>query len=314
MTDISGDPESSEPTKPSRTSEPLMLAIIGLAIAAFLFAASTLPVLLSRGDDDAESVPPTSVAPAVLATSESTSSTEPAVGAPVVTEPAATEPATESAATEPDDDGGTPDGAATTTSADPGSSTTSVPASATTEPVDGSDVAESRAVVLGGRIYLEGAIPNEAARAEIVALAAEILGADNVIDNYFIDPRASDPNLGNVRVDDPVLFRPDSAQIAPEFEPLLNQGLALLTIRPAATFLIEGHTDDRGPEASNDRLSQERAEAVVEWFVERGIDRSRLTAIGRGEREPIATNETSEGRQLNRRIQVTIENLLVDPG
>lgn len=171
---------------------------------------------------------------------------------------------------------------------------------------------ESRAVVQGGRIYLEGAVPSEAVREQIVALAGEVLGPENVIDGYFVDPRASDPNLGQVRVADAVLFETDSAIIAPDFEPLLNQGLALLTIRPSSSFVIVGHTDSRGTDQYNDLLSRKRAVAVVDWYARRGIDPERLAAVGAGEREPIASNGTPEGRQLNRRIEVVIENLLAD--
>ncbi len=174
----------------------------------------------------------------------------------------------------------------------------------------GDGVAESRAVVRGGQIFLEGAVPNQEAADAIVELAAAVLGPDNVINNYTINPNAGDPNLGNVRVDDNVLFLPGSAVIAADFEPLLGQALALLTIRPAVTMTIVGHTDDIGSEDENLALSLLRAQAVAQWLVERGIDPTRLVAEGRGETAPIADNTTAEGRQLNRRIQVFIENLL----
>jgi outer membrane protein OmpA-like peptidoglycan-associated protein len=59
-----------------------------------------------------------------------------------------------------------------------------------------------------------------------------------------------------------------------------------------------------GSDEYNIRLSQRRAQAVVDWLVARGIARERLNAVGKGEREPIASNETAEGRQLNRRVEV----------
>jgi len=67
-------------------------------------------------------------------------------------------------------------------------------------------------------------------------------------------------------------------------------------------LVIEGHTDDRGSEASNLALSQARAEAVKDYFTANGIDASRLTAIGIGEAEPVVPND-KEGRARNRRIQ-----------
>ena len=176
----------------------------------------------------------------------------------------------------------------------------------------GTEVAESRAIVQGGKIVLEGAVPSQEAADAIVSLASDILGADNVVNNYVIDPRADDPNLGNVRVDDSVLFEPGVSVVAPDFEPLLGQALALMSVRPSVTMTIVGHTDSLGDDQANLLLSLQRAQAVERWLTDRGVDAERLTAVGRGETEPIASNDTDEGRQLNRRIQVFIENLLVD--
>ena len=71
-----------------------------------------------------------------------------------------------------------------------------------------------------------------------------------------------------------------------------------------------GHTDDVGGEAINQALSEQRAQAVVEYLVSRGVDRERLTPIGLGETEPIGDNTTEVGRQLNRRIEVDLVDLL----
>ncbi len=172
------------------------------------------------------------------------------------------------------------------------------------------EVPESRGIVKGGRIFLVGAVPSQEEADAIVETAGAVLGADNVFNYYVIDDRSSDAGTGNVRVDDQVLFQTGSADIAPEFEPLLGQALVLMQIRPAVTLTVVGHTDSVGPEDFNQQLSEDRAQSVANWLVERGIDAARLTVEGRGESEPIATNDTEEGRLANRRIQVFIENLL----
>ncbi len=182
----------------------------------------------------------------------------------------------------------------------------SVPDSTPSDP----NLEESKAVVRNGQIYLTGAVPTAEAGLRIEALASEILGPENVFNNYVVDPGAGDPNLGNITVEDTITFATNSSVIQQSSEPLLNQGLALLTIRPAMTITIVGHTDSRGTDATNLQLSQARAEAVKQWYVDRGIDANRLSALGRGASEPIASNDTADGRRLNRRIQFFLENIL----
>src|SRR5262249_36508939 len=69
---------------------------------------------------------------------------------------------------------------------------------------------------------------------------------------------------------------------------------------------VQGHTDTRGVAAQNKILSQQRADAVMKALIKRGIAKGRLTAKGYGQDVPIATNDTDEGRQKNRRVQFNI--------
>lgn len=170
-------------------------------------------------------------------------------------------------------------------------------------------VAESTATVRNGQIFLEGAVPTQEAGDELAALAADILGPDNVFNNYVVDPAAGDPDIGNITVEDTITFEADSAVLADPNNPLLAQGVALMNIRPAMTITIVGHTDAQGTPSINDRLSLDRAEAVKAVFVEQGIAADRLTTRGAGASEPIATNDTDAGRAQNRRIQFFLENI-----
>jgi outer membrane protein OmpA-like peptidoglycan-associated protein len=103
---------------------------------------------------------------------------------------------------------------------------------------------------------------------------------------------------------DDVLFDFDRSTLRPEADAILQPVLDMLRADPAMAIDIEGHTDWIGSDAYNDGLSQRRAQAVVEWLAAHGIDRSRISAVGRGESEPVATNRTAGGRQLNRRVEV----------
>jgi len=80
----------------------------------------------------------------------------------------------------------------------------------------------------------------------------------------------------------------------------------LLKARPTLKVRIEGHTDNIGDDAHNMRLSYQRADAVKDYIVQRGISRDRLFTIGYGETRPTATNDTEEGRRLNRRTEFII--------
>jgi outer membrane protein OmpA-like peptidoglycan-associated protein len=70
--------------------------------------------------------------------------------------------------------------------------------------------------------------------------------------------------------------------------------------------MVEGHTDNIGKEELNIKLSQQRAEAIVSYLTEKGIDPSRLKAKGYGFSKPIADNNTEEGRAMNRRTEIKI--------
>jgi OmpA-OmpF porin, OOP family len=76
---------------------------------------------------------------------------------------------------------------------------------------------------------------------------------------------------------------------------------------------VEGHTDSDGNEAHNQELSERRAQAVVKWLVDNGIEPSRLTAAGCGSKDPLVPNTTAENKQKNRRTEFDIEEALGKP-
>ncbi|MBX3245976.1 MAG: OmpA family protein [Myxococcales bacterium] len=98
-------------------------------------------------------------------------------------------------------------------------------------------------------------------------------------------------------------FAFDSAEILPASERTLNIALQILRDNPDARVEIGGHTDNVGAAAYNRRLSQQRADAVRAWLVGRGVDGRRMQARGYGAAQPVAPNDTDEGRARNRRIE-----------
>jgi len=107
---------------------------------------------------------------------------------------------------------------------------------------------------------------------------------------------------------DQVQFKTGSAVILPASDELLTQVAAVLNEHPEILKVeVQGHTDSRGGKKYNQRLSEKRSAAVVKWLTKKGnIDASRLTSHGYGMDEPIAENDTPEGRQKNRRVQFKI--------
>lgn len=103
-----------------------------------------------------------------------------------------------------------------------------------------------------------------------------------------------------------VLFATGSATLRPASDSHLEKLAAFLSKYPARTLRIEGHTDNVGSDDYNMMLSRHRADAVKMYLVERGIDTMRITAAGMGEGSPVSNNDSSTGRQQNRRVEVIL--------
>ena len=103
-----------------------------------------------------------------------------------------------------------------------------------------------------------------------------------------------------------VYYKTDSFRILPASEPELQKLVSFLAHNPNLKVEIQGHTDNTGDPDKNQILSEKRAKSVVNFLMENGIDRNRLQSKGFGDRIPVATNNTEEGRKLNRRTTVKI--------
>ncbi|WP_374574933.1 OmpA family protein [Phenylobacterium sp.] len=106
-----------------------------------------------------------------------------------------------------------------------------------------------------------------------------------------------------------VTFAVDQADIQSRFYPTLDKVAETLNNYPQTTIDIIGHADSTGSDAYNQALSERRASSVASYLVSHGVLRDRLYVAGRGESQPIASNDTPEGRAQNRRVEVVLRPL-----
>ena len=103
-----------------------------------------------------------------------------------------------------------------------------------------------------------------------------------------------------------IFFDTDESMLLPRSYSELNKLVDLMKLYPAMVIRINGHTDSDGGDKYNDGLSIKRAVAVEAYLQKSEIHKSRLSVIGYGLHKPVASNDTSDGKQLNRRVEFTI--------
>ena len=103
-----------------------------------------------------------------------------------------------------------------------------------------------------------------------------------------------------------ILFDTGKSSIKAESTSVMVDIIQILSEYPNARFTVEGHTDSQGRESTNQRLSEERANSVRSFLIDKGIGAGRLTAAGFGESQPIAPNNTRAGRAQNRRVEINL--------
>ncbi|MDZ7695691.1 MAG: OmpA family protein [Deltaproteobacteria bacterium] len=163
------------------------------------------------------------------------------------------------------------------------------------------------------RVFLKKAPPKPAPVVEekVVEEKAPVLldsDGDGVVDK--LDKCPGTPEGAKVDKDGcwvlgDVLFDFDSYTIKPQFYHLLNEVAVVFEKNPDLRVRIEGYTDNVGPAAYNMKLSLKRAKAVMNYLMEKGVAKDRLSAEGYGLTKPRAPNSTEEGRALNRRVELT---------
>jgi len=126
--------------------------------------------------------------------------------------------------------------------------------------------------------------------------------------NVVLQPSRVKVTKEKIEIKEKVYFDTGKATIQAKSDALLDEIAGILLDRPdILTVRIEGHTDSRGDDAANMKLSQARAEAVRQYFIDKGVEPARLNAVGYGETKPIDPANNSAAWDKNRRVEFYIE-------
>ena len=128
------------------------------------------------------------------------------------------------------------------------------------------------------------------------------------LENQLSELQAKETARGMMLTLGDVLFVSGKAELQPGAIEPINQLVGFLKQHTEKTIIIEGHTDNTGSSAFNTKLSLKRAEYVQSALLQRGIPAYKITAIGLGKSQPIATNTTEQGRKQNRRVEIIIQH------
>jgi outer membrane protein OmpA-like peptidoglycan-associated protein len=129
-----------------------------------------------------------------------------------------------------------------------------------------------------------------------------------------VDVVRTPDNQLKLNIPSDISFATGSAALKPELRDVLQQFSQGLKDNPASMVRVVGHTDNVGSDTVNNKLSVERATTVRNFLEDRGVSGSRIDVAGRGEREPIASNDTAEGRAKNRRVEIFLREPEVNTG
>jgi OOP family OmpA-OmpF porin len=174
--------------------------------------------------------------------------------------------------------------------------------------------AEGVASLTDDDLAFRGVVPTDADKAAIDEFLAttegrqtpdpsEVSVDSTIVENEIDDLQAQFDALA-VEIRERVVFETGSDVLDPIATETLDKVVALMTQYELPVVEIRGHTDDQGDATANQVLSEARAAAVVAYLAEAGIDEARMRFLGIGEAEPIASNDTPEGRAENRRVEL----------
>lgn len=161
---------------------------------------------------------------------------------------------------------------------------------------------------LNSQLYTQSERANAALNASAAELQRERERTQNALASLEKIAQVKEESRGTVlTLSGGVLFVTGKSELLPAArDQLQTVAKALIDQGDSRAIVIEGHTDSRGDEGTNMTLSQQRAEAVRSFLITSGVPAERITAVGRGESAPVASNDTAEGRANNRRVELIL--------
>jgi SH3 domain-containing YSC84-like protein 1 len=151
---------------------------------------------------------------------------------------------------------------------------------------------------------LETGVATPRATRPLVALLNRYSGGSNASASHLSTESLSKPGGRVLLSESEIHFATNQSAVPAEAEAVLSDVARKLNDNPAWKVRVEGYTDNVGSKAANQSLSRQRAIAVMNWLIDHGVDRRRLTAKGYGDAHPLGDNSTEDGRAKNRRVEL----------
>jgi outer membrane protein OmpA-like peptidoglycan-associated protein len=180
----------------------------------------------------------------------------------------------------------------------------------TSVPIPAGDVVRPTAELVAGKLTLKGSQPTKEAIDALVLHANALVGAENVVNEYIVDPRVTFANGGDVTISEAIHFDSGGSELTAESKVVLDQVAAMMAKSPAAFVVANSYTDSQGDEFRNIGLAKQRVDAVAAYWQDKGVSAERVIPAARGKVDPVADNATAEGRAQNRRVVLVLHDLL----
>lgn len=207
----------------------------------------------------------------------------------------------------------------TNTTSSTTTTTTTTAAPTTTAPVSTRPVATAQQIAAAEAgavieltpqsVRLVGGVSSEADADAVVDLTETIFANLEIEDLQLVDDSFAEFDASDslkFRLSAPDLFGYNSATLNAAYLPLIDSLAATLVDNESWEVEVSGHTDDTGPAPGNQRLSEGRSASAAQRLIDQGVPASRVSSIGRGEDQPVATNDTEAGRLANRRVEFVV--------